>query len=295
MTCLASGAWDSTVSGACSTCLTALQQTRPCLASSSCCSNGCGWQVACWVPDVCLHKQHQQKQHVHTCPATPPLLCSCHLCVPADWPTNCSAIPSATLVNGNWPASCAGSAFGSTCTGNCTYGGGPAEVTCFNNASWSSTATGACAGKHRLQQAYSSLGGVEQLDTRLLACMCAMEFQVACTRRHLFLSSALACTQWEGAQLTTVSRNAQHVPRCPLLSVLLLVVVVVLVAAADPPPSCSGLPSPNPAYGVYPDSCTNMIANQTCVATCTFGGSASVGCQASGTWNSTVVGVCNRE
>jgi len=66
-----------------------------------------------------------------------------------DVPTNCTALPTASLQNGSWPLSCAQAAFGATCSASCTFGGS-ASVECFLNGTWSSTASAACNGEAAL-------------------------------------------------------------------------------------------------------------------------------------------------
>ena len=70
--------------------------------------------------------------------------CAAMFCCAAP-PTNCSAVPTASLVNGSWPANCAGKLIGETCTATCDFGGS-ANVTCLVSGAWESTTTGSCTG-----------------------------------------------------------------------------------------------------------------------------------------------------
>ena len=60
--------------------------------------------------------------------------------------TACAAAPTNTISDGYFPASCAGSATGTTCGAVCTYGG-TATVTCLASGQWDTSVTGSCSGK----------------------------------------------------------------------------------------------------------------------------------------------------
>lgn len=75
-----------------------------------------------------------------------------------DPPTNCSSVPNATLVNGTWPAACAGKLIGESCNATCTFGG-DANVTCQYGGTWDSASTGTCNGPYCANAPTISLGG----------------------------------------------------------------------------------------------------------------------------------------
>jgi hypothetical protein len=73
--------------------------------------------------------------------------CLCPVCpVPPACPAAviCPAKPSLPLSNGSWPNSCAGTAVGSNCNADCTWGGS-ASTKCLATGGWSTSITGQCA------------------------------------------------------------------------------------------------------------------------------------------------------
>jgi hypothetical protein len=65
---------------------------------------------------------------------------------PTAPPTTCAAQPTASVPNGNWSTSCAGTAIGATCSADCTYGG-TASVSCQTGGIWGTVVSGSCNGE----------------------------------------------------------------------------------------------------------------------------------------------------
>lgn len=66
--------------------------------------------------------------------------------------------------------------------------------------------------------------------------------------------------------------------------------VVMLCAVRST--TCAGAPTAVISNGIWPGSCPGSLVGATCAAECYYGGSASVDCQPTGLWNTTVLGAC---
>lgn len=183
------------------------------------------------------------------------------LCL-ADPPTNCSAKPNVTLSDGSWPDGCAGTAVGQNCTANCTWGGS-ATTTCLATGQWSTSVIGQCAGEVEGWPGWGPSHAEPQCHSAeaVLAVRCC---NWSCT---LHLLCADASVGWQ------------------------LGVSVFCFAGA--PTGCAAKPTATiSGSGSWPNSCAGLAIGAVCVATCTFGGLATVVCLAGGTWASVAVGTC---